>query len=159
MYVSICSSCCSMPLVGSFEWWCWFLAVWLGSYKDLQQGYLLTPPLKLNLGMSIHTNTVALPNNTFLVIFRPPPHSLHWYFFLFNLWGPEPKFTCSFSMNSALVNQYYSVGSGCPRGVMVKALDCGIVVSKFELQSCYYIHFRTNTLEKGMNVLILPAMG
>ena len=25
---------------------------------------------------------------------------------------------------------------GCSRGVMVKALDCGIVVCKFELQSC-----------------------
>ena len=48
---------------------------------------------------------------------------------------------------------------GCPRGVMVKATDCGIVVNEFELQSCYYVHFRTNTLGKGMNLLILPAMG
>ena len=42
---------------------------------------------------------------------------------------------------------------------MVKALDSGIVVSEFELQSYYYDHFRTNTLGKGMNPLILPAMG
>ena len=48
---------------------------------------------------------------------------------------------------------------GCPRGVMVKAMDCGIVVSEFELQSRYYVHFRANTLRKGMNPLILPAMG
>ena len=48
---------------------------------------------------------------------------------------------------------------GCPRGVMVKAMDCGIVVSEFILQSCYYVHFRANTLGKGMNPLILPAMG
>ena len=48
---------------------------------------------------------------------------------------------------------------GCPHGVMVKAMDCGIVVSKFVLQSRYYIHFRANTLGKGMNPLILPAMG
>ena len=48
---------------------------------------------------------------------------------------------------------------GCPRGVMVKAMDCGIVVSEFVLQSRYYIHFRANTLGKGMNPLILPAMG
>ena len=27
------------------------------------------------------------------------------------------------------------------RGVKVKELDCGIVVSEFELQSRYYIHF------------------
>ena len=47
----------------------------------------------------------------------------------------------------------------CPCGVMVKAIDCGIVVSEFELQSCYYIHFWTNTLGKGMNPLILQAMG
>ena len=48
---------------------------------------------------------------------------------------------------------------GCPRGVMVKAMDCEIVVSEFVLQSRYYVHFRTNTLGKGMNPLILPAMG
>ena len=48
---------------------------------------------------------------------------------------------------------------GCPRGVMVKAVDCGIVVREFVLQSCYYIHFRANTLGKGLNPLILPAMG
>ena len=47
----------------------------------------------------------------------------------------------------------------CPRGLMVKALDCGIVVSEFELQSRHYVYFRTNTLGKGMNPLILPAMG
>ena len=40
---------------------------------------------------------------------------------------------------------------GFPRGVMVKAVDCGIIVSKFELQSDYYVHFRTNTLGKDMN--------
>ena len=48
---------------------------------------------------------------------------------------------------------------GCPRGVIVKAMDCEIVVSEFELQSCYYVHFRTVILRKGMNPLILPAMG
>ena len=38
-------------------------------------------------------------------------------------------------------------------------LDYGIVISKFELQSLYYVHFRTNTLEKSMKPRILPAMG
>ena len=28
---------------------------------------------------------------------------------------------------------------GCPRGVMVKAMDSEIEVSEFELQSCYYV--------------------
>ena len=41
---------------------------------------------------------------------------------------------------------------------MVKELDSEIVVSEFQLQSLYYIHFQTNTLGKGMNPLILQAM-
>ena len=40
---------------------------------------------------------------------------------------------------------------GCPHGVMVKVMDCGIIVSEFVLQSRYYIHFRANTLGKDMN--------
>ena len=48
---------------------------------------------------------------------------------------------------------------GCPRGEMVKAMDCGIVVNEFILQSRYYVHFWTNTLGKDMNPLIFPAMG
>ena len=56
--------------------------------------------------------------------------------------------------------QFYSVVSRDSKGgVMVKAMDCGIVVREFELQSRYYVHFRANTLGKGMNPLILPAMG
>ena len=42
---------------------------------------------------------------------------------------------------------------------MVKAMDCGIIVREFVLQSHYYIHFQANTLGNGMNPLILPAMG
>ena len=41
----------------------------------------------------------------------------------------------------------YCIGR-CPRGVMVKAMDCGIVVSEFKLQSRYYVHFRANTQGK-----------
>ena len=48
---------------------------------------------------------------------------------------------------------------GCPHGVMVKVMDCGIVVSEFELQLRCYIHFPANTLGKDMNPFILPAMG
>ena len=48
---------------------------------------------------------------------------------------------------------------GCPRGVMVKAMDYGIVVSEFVPQSLYYVLFRANTLGKGMDPRILPAMG
>ena len=48
----------------------------------------------------------------------------------------------------------FCVLRGCPRGVLVKAMDCGIVVREFVLQSRYYVHFRANTLGKGMNPLI-----
>ena len=47
----------------------------------------------------------------------------------------------------------------CPRSVMVIAMDCGILVSEFLFQSRYYVHFRTNTLGKGMRPLNLHAMG
>ena len=40
----------------------------------------------------------------------------------------------------------------CPCGVMMKAMDCRIVICEFELQSRYHVHFRTNTLGKGMNL-------
>ena len=42
---------------------------------------------------------------------------------------------------------------------MVNAMNIEIVVSEFELQLRYYIHFRTNTNGKGMNPLILPTRG
>ena len=50
------------------------------------------------------------------------------------------------------------INEGCPRGVLVKPLDYRIVLSDFELQSCYYMHFRTNTLGKGIDTLVLPSM-
>ena len=37
---------------------------------------------------------------------------------------------------------------GCLRGVMVKSMDCEIVVNEFVLHSRYYVHFRANTLGK-----------
>ena len=62
--------------------------------------------------------------------------------------------------NTWLLVQEIHLSSRCPRGVMVKAMNCGIVVREFVLQSRYYVHFRANTLGKGMNPLILPpAMG
>ena len=44
--------------------------------------------------------------------------------------------------DDSYVKNNESVTRGCPCGVMVKAMDCGIVVSEFELQSRYYGHFR-----------------
>ena len=55
--------------------------------------------------------------------------------------------------------QFSKTYRGYPRGVIVKAIVYEIVAREFELQSRYYVHFRTNTLGKGMNPLISPAMG
>ena len=38
---------------------------------------------------------------------------------------------------------------------MVKAMDCGIVVREFVLQSRYNVHFQANNVGKGKNPLIL----
>ncbi len=46
----------------------------------------------------------------------------------------------------------------CPCGVIVKAMDGEIVAREFELKSRYYVHFRINTLGKGMNPFIPPVM-
>ena len=45
---------------------------------------------------------------------------------------------------------------GSPNGVVVYVLNCDIIVSEFELQSRYYVYFRTNSLGKGMNLLTPP---
>ena len=35
------------------------------------------------------------------------------------------------------LNVFFKISSRCPCGVMVKTMDRGIVISNFELQSCY----------------------
>ncbi len=45
------------------------------------------------------------------------------------------------------------------RVVVANVLNYGLEVSKFELQSYYYIYCRTNTLGKAMKLLIIPAEG
>ena len=46
-----------------------------------------------------------------------------------------------------------SLGGGLD---VVNVLDCNIIVSKFEIQLYYYVHFQINTLRKCLNLLILP---
>ena len=69
----------------------------------------------------------------------------------------DPFISYSYELNS--ITTIILQRGACPRGVMVKAMDCGIVVSDFEFQSRYYVYFWTNTLGKRMNPLILPSMG
>ena len=69
-------------------------------------------------------------------------------------------FNGSLQQDESALADHQKLISWCPRGVMVKAMNCGIVVREFVLQSRYYVHFRANTLGKGMNPHILPpAMG
>ena len=58
----------------------------------------------------------------------------------------------------AILCQILFIYTGCPRGVMVKVMDCEIVVNEFVPQSVITFTF-TNTLGKRMNPFILPAMG
>ena len=44
-------------------------------------------------------------------------------------------------------------------GVVTNVLDYDIVVSEFELQSRYYVHFRTNTLRKDIDFITPSAKG
>ena len=37
---------------------------------------------------------------------------------------------------------------------MVKLLDSNLEISEFEFESCYYVHFWTNSLGKGIKPLI-----
>ena len=67
-------------------------------------------------------------------------------------------YTIHFSISTYFQSQNSSIPN-YSRDVMVKAMDCGILVSRFVLQSHYYVHFQANTLGKDMNPLILPAMG
>ena len=45
-----------------------------------------------------------------------------------------------------------------PRDVAANVLYCNIVVSDFELQSSYYVHFWINTFRKGIYLLIRSTM-
>ena len=54
------------------------------------------------------------------------------------------------------INQICKTGS--PYDTVANVLDCNIIVSKFKLQSCYYVHFQINNIGKDMSPLILPAV-
>ena len=75
---------------------------------------------------------------------------------LFKCFGHNSKLAPVMELWSVTVKQRWI---GCPCGIMVKAMDGGILVSEFKLHLCYNIHFQANTLEKGMNLLVLSDMG
>ena len=50
-------------------------------------------------------------------------------------------------------------GGGVPRGVMVKAVDCGIRSKRVRTPVVLLRSLSANTLGKGINLLIIAAMG
>ena len=48
---------------------------------------------------------------------------------------------------------------GHPRGVMVKAMDRGIVVNEFKIHSNYYVHFWINTIGERYEPAYPPNYG
>ena len=60
----------------------------------------------------------------------------------------------------SIISTFYNIPTFLAEGIPVaNVLDSDIVVSKFELQSHYYIHFRKITIGKSMSPFIPPAMG
>ena len=55
-------------------------------------------------------------------------------------------------------SKYESVWVCGPRSLVANVLDNDIIVSEFEPQLYYCVHFRTNTLVKVMKLLISPGM-
>ena len=60
-------------------------------------------------------------------------------------------FSCIFSTSPLLAE-------GNPHDIVANVLDCDTVVSEFKFQSCFYVHFQTDTIDEGMHPHF-PAMG
>ena len=70
----------------------------------------------------------------------------HYHINGLHLFSNTLKYHCCYLTRKALALKDPLKAGGCPRGVMVKAMVCGIVVREFVLQSPYYVHFRANAL-------------
>ena len=103
---------------------------YIDPYIDLH----ITTPTNMTIVIYIHTHTRSTHNHVYIYVYM---------------------YVCMYTHTHTHIYGERRV----PCGVMVKVMDYGIVVSEFVLQSRYYVHFRANTLGKGMNPLILPAMG
>ena len=106
--------------------------------------------LSYNVAAADSINSLSWSNTGLPGIHNGRPNNDKQGFTLHETFGPRESMTSKITWHTW----------GCPRGVMVKAMNCRIVVLEFVLQSRYYVQFRANTLGKGMNPLILPpAMG
>ena len=57
------------------------------------------------------------------------------------------------------IKEWLHTSAGCPRDVMVKAMDCGIVVRESYSSHAITFTFGQIPLGKAWTPLILPAMG
>ena len=87
-----------------------------------------------------HSETLTLILTKFFVVY-----------FLLSSHTAQNVLSCPFDDFHKLV--------GWPRGVMVKTMDCRIVVSKFVLQSRYYVHFRAKYPWERYEPLYPPSYG
>ena len=83
-----------------------------------------------------------------LVVLFLPPFTL----FCFSL-------SALYNFLSQIPSLYHHTLSLSPCGVMVKAMDGGIVEREFKLQSRYYAYFRANTFGKSMKPPYHPSDG
>ena len=74
----------------------------------------------------------------------------NFFFILFDGIQVVHPYSCTDSVKTCKKSCFLLLESLC--SVIAKALDCCLEISGFELQSGYYIYFRTNTLRKGMNL-------
>ena len=63
-------------------------------------------------------------------------------------YGISSQWKANLSIHSVILFSRIQIMVFSPRGVMVKAMDCRIVVSELGLRTRYYVHFLTNTLGK-----------
>ena len=81
---------------------------------------------------------------------------------LFSQWTFQPTLvyesTCKYKKGKNQ-EQNWVTDQGSFDSAEIIVLGCDFLVSDFQLQSRNYIHFRTNTLEKSMNLIIPLAIG
>ena len=97
--------------------------------------------LSLTDGVSYYTSKYMFPLRKYLSFNK---NTYKNYTFLFHSNWFLYKIVHRFAFNT-FENETMIFEKACPRGVIVKAMAYGFEVSEFEIQSSYYVHFRTNT--------------
>ena len=105
--------------------------------------------VRLNLGAMVMKGCPHSPKpqhhwNLTIRLFSVISRTLVW-------WGLTPLQRCS-----RCILQPQPIKQSEEKGVIVKVLDCSLKLPELHLQSHYYVHFRTSTLENSMNPLSLP---